>query len=400
MPSLTLTLSPDTGTFGADHLALQSAVDHVAARGGGTVRLRPGTYTLGNSLFLRNGVQVIGSGGRTVLRKCDAASTPLTAHADWYDECVEVADPNLFRPGGAIWVEGLSPFHQGRNQIAKRTVVAIDGRLVHLDQALRDDYWLEPGATASTCFSVVTGEGVHDAGLACLAIDGNAAANPQLDGNYAAGVFIQDCDRMTFRELHLHHCNSDGISAQICDDLVIDHCKVEDCAGLGLHPGSGCQRPRMVSNVVRRCSQGIFFCWGVRFGLAEANLIEDCRRYGVSIGHRDSDNCVRANTIRRSGEVGLLFRLDYGAGRSPDRCVVEDNVIEDSGGDAVSVGIDITGVAADLVIRNNRVVDSRPATATRRRVGVRIGSGAVRPAVTGNVCEGVEFALEDQRPAT
>ena len=400
MSHLEITVGPSgADVTGSDHMALQGAVDYVAARGGGIVRVLPGVYRMGNSLFLRDGIRIVGGGDATVLRKCDAASTPLTVNVDWYEEEIRVKDPSIFCVGGGIWIEGRSPFYQGKVNIAKRTVVAVEGDVVHLDRAVRDDYWLDPGAEAATAFPVITAEYVNDAAVESLAIDGNRERNPRLDDNHAGAIFIQDCDRMTFRDLTIRDYHSDGISAQICDDLVVDGCRIEDCADLGIHPGSGCQRPRMTHNTVRRCSQGIFFCWGVRHGLAEGNLIEDCLRYGISIGHRDTDNLIRNNTIRRSGEIGVLFRTDRGAGRSPDRCVVEDNRVEDSGLKGDGVAIDLTGVAEGLVIRGNRLADTRPADPGRRRIGIRIAPGVLRPVVEGNEIRGMDQDLLDQRNA-
>jgi hypothetical protein len=400
MPSLEVTVGPaKANVVGSDHFAIQSAVDYVVAHGGGTVRLLPGTYQMGNSLFLRDGIRVVGSGDSTVLRKCDAAATPLTDNADWYEEVVQVKDPSLFAVGGGIWLEGKSPFYEGRNQIAKRTVVAIAGDRIQLDKALRDDYWLKPGAEASTAFPVITAEYVNDATVESLAIDGNREHNPHVDDNYAGAVFIQDCDRMTFRNLTIRDYNSDGLSAQICDDLLVDGCRISNCADLGIHPGSGCQRPVMTNNTVRGCSQGIYFCWGVRHGLAEGNVIEDSLTYGISIGHRDTDNVVRGNTIRRSAQIGLLFRIDHGVGRSPDRCVVENNVIEDSGTKEDCVAIDLSGTVEDVVLRANHLVDTRPAAAERRRIGIRIAPGVLRPVIEGNVFTHQDQELLDQRAA-
>ncbi|MBM3501247.1 MAG: hypothetical protein FJX74_21560 [Armatimonadetes bacterium] len=400
MSGLEITVGPaGANVLGSDHFALQSAVDYVAGRGGGTVRILPGTYEMGNSLFLREGVRLVGSGDKSVLRKCDCATTPLTAHSDWYEEIVTVKDPTPFRVGGGIWIEGMSPFYKDRNQIARRTVVGIAGNVIRLDKALRDDYWLEPGANASTAFPVITAEYVNDATVESLAIDGNREHNPHLDDNHTGAIFIQDCDRMIFRDLTIRDYNSDGISAQICDDLVVEGCRISNCTDLGIHPGSGCQRPQMVNNTVRGCSQGIFFCWGVRYGLAEGNTIEDSLRYGISIGHRDTDNLVRGNTIRRSGEIGVLFRTDRGVGRSPDRCVLENNLIEDSGLKGDGVAVDLTGVAEDLVIRNNRLVDTRPASADRKRIGIRIAAGILRPVIEGNTCQRMDQDLMDLRAA-
>ena len=40
---------------------------------------------------------------------------------------------------------------------------------------------------------------------------------------------------------------------------------------MGLHPGSGSQRPVIRNNRLERNNLGLFWCWGVKFGLARAN---------------------------------------------------------------------------------------------------------------------------------
>ncbi|MDI9585872.1 MAG: sigma factor-like helix-turn-helix DNA-binding protein [Acidobacteriota bacterium] len=233
MSRIQVTVGPANANFmGSDHLTIQAAVDYVVALGGGAVRIRPGVYEMGNSLFLRPGVRIIGSGDETVLRKRDGTTTPLVESVDWYEESVRVQDPSIFQVGSGIWFEGMSPFYQGRNQIAKRTVIGIDGDRIFLDKAPREDFWLESGANASTSFPVITAEYVNDAAVESLMIDGNRANNPHLDDNHAGAVFIQDCDRIEFRNLTIRELNREVISAQICDDLIVDNCRISNCADL------------------------------------------------------------------------------------------------------------------------------------------------------------------------
>ena len=121
--------------------------------------------------------------------------------------------------------------------------------------------------------------------------------------------------------------NGDGISWQICHDVTVEDCHSHDHAGLGLHPGSGSQRPVMRRNKLERCQIGLFFCWGVKYGLAEENTILDIKGQGISIGHRDTDNIVRKNVVRNSGQTGILFRPERGAGFCGHRNLIEQNVI-------------------------------------------------------------------------
>ena len=90
------------------------------------------------------------------------------------------------------------------------------------------------------------------------------------------------------------------------------NCHCHDNADLGLHPGSGSQRPIVRGNRLERNNIGLFFCWGVKYGLAEKNVIEESKSYGISIGHRDTDNLIRDNDVRRSGRERRCRRIDAG----------------------------------------------------------------------------------------
>ncbi len=186
-------------------------------------------------------------------------------------------------------------------------------------------------STVATLFPIFSGENIADVTIENITLDGNRANNDNLDGNYAGCIFLQDCNRITMRGVTAKNYNGDGISWQICHDVTVEDCHSHDHVGLGLHPGSGSQRPVMRRNRLENNDIGIFFCWGVKGGLAEGNQIADNRSYGVSIGHRDTNNVVRDNDINRSGKAGVLFRPERGRDFAPHRNQLERNRIVDSG---------------------------------------------------------------------
>lgn len=368
-----VTVGQRKGDFvGRNHLVLQAAVDYVAARGGGVVRIGKGVFEMGNSLFLRSHVQLIGAGEDTVLRKCPSRITPLVDDTDWYMDTVTVQDPSVFTVGGACLLRGKCP-HSEQMSYVKRTVTGISGNVVHLDRQVRDNFWVDTGAEAGTLFPVISGENVSDLSIESLRIDGNKQQNEELNGNHGGGIFLQDCNRVYIGDVTSHDNASDGVSWQVCNDVTVEGCGLLNNQGLGLHPGSGSQRPvvlgnRLVGNII-----GLFFCWGVKHGLVVDNLIEDSWRAGISIGHRDTDNVVRNNIVRRSGQQGILFRASERARRDPHRNVFEDNLIEDSGTEGECVGIELLGAAENVVLRRNRIVDTRRRSRARQRIGIRIG---------------------------
>lgn len=270
---LSVTVGPEKADLvGSDDRALQAAVDYVTRLGGGTVRVLPGTYRLRNSIFLRSHVRLVGSGAASVLLKEPSRSTKLAAGSDWYDQEITLADPSGFRVGDGVCLKAKNP-HSGAATVLKRTLVARSGARFKIDRPLRENFWLQGEATATSVFPLLCGEEIADVTIEDLALDGNRQQNDFLDGNYSGCIFLQDCRDITIRRVIARNNNGDGISWQICHDVVVEDCESHDHAGLGLHPGSGSQRPIIRGNKLRRNDIGLFFCWGVRDGVAEKNLI-------------------------------------------------------------------------------------------------------------------------------
>lgn len=71
---------------------IQQALDTVAAYGGGTAELGPGTYTLYDSVRLGSHVRLLGAGSETILRKCDEAASRTAIDADYGQRKLTVED--------------------------------------------------------------------------------------------------------------------------------------------------------------------------------------------------------------------------------------------------------------------------------------------------------------------
>ena len=81
----------------------------------------------------------------------------------------------------------------------------------------------------------------------------------------------------------------------------------------------------------------------------------DNKTYGISVGHRDTDNLIRNCTLERNHQVGILFRKDgddkfFGGHRNK----IENCVIRDNGKDGKGFGIDIRWKTKDITIQNTR----------------------------------------------
>lgn len=382
---------------GADQRILQAAVDHVAALGGGTVRLLPGRYLLRNALRLRDGVRLEGRRDDTILVKAAEIHGELADDVDWYDDTVTLKDAAGFRVGDGVLLQGDVPYggSAGLHKV-KRTILGIDGHVLRLDATVGKNFWIDHAGRLSTLFPLLYGEPVQDVEIAALTLDGNRVENSHLDGNHDGCIFLQHAARVHIADVTAFGNNGDGISWQVAHDVTVEGCEVYNCAGLGLHPGSGSQRPVMCRNHLHHNQLGLFFCWGVKHGLAEGNLIEDNATHGVSIGHRDTDNLVRQNTIRRNRQTGILLRSEGAdvVARLPHRNRLEANLIEDNGGDAEGCGIRLCDRVEETCIVANQLVDRGQGI---QRIGIRIEAEVGAVTMERNSFDQIATEVDDLR---
>lgn len=352
----------------SDNAAIQDAVDKVAARGGGTVFLRPGVYRMNDALHLRSGVHVRGCGPETVLRKAAEVSSELSADLGYGHYDVSLAQPDRFVVGMGVLI---TDSRAGGFYDTQATLTWRQGDRFGISHMLNHDYARAAGGRVLSLFPVIRAEGVREASVSDLAVDGNRAQNPDtLNGCRGGGVFLLQSHRVTLRNLHVANVNGDGISFQQCEDTLIEDCTCEDNTGLGLHPGSGSVRP-----IMRRCTcrrngaDGIFYCLRVSYSLCEGCVIEDNGRHGISIGGRDTDHLIRNNTVRNNGGCGVLFR-QHDRVMAGNRVRLEGNELV---GNCQRVGeaeIHLAGALADVHVLRNRIQPASP-----RIAGIRVAEG-------------------------
>ena len=370
---------------GADGTALQAAVDRVAALGGGVVRIGPGRYPLRNALTLRSGVDIVGEPGRTVLAVCDSVTSPLACDGDCNERQITLQAPDGFKVGDGVLVRDKR--YGGGFCVTTATLTEQVGtNTFRLSAPLYLDYMMDQGASASLVFPAVGGWQARDVTVEGLTIDGNREKTVATDGCRSSGIYLFECARVTIRNCVVRGYNGDGIGFQVSEDVTVEGCRVEGCAAIGLHPGSGSQRPVVRDNrAAGNGRDGMFVCWRVRHGLFERNELRDNAGPGLSIGHKDSDNVFRGNTIAGNAKAGVLFRNEtepMGAHRN----VFERNTILDNGraeGEKAA-GVVVRGHHYDVVFRDNTIGNAQPGGPTA--VGLVVG-----PSAKGLVNEGNRF---------
>jgi parallel beta-helix repeat protein len=392
LPAISVGLS-GAALVGNDNRVLQAAVDYIAGLGGGTIEIGEGEFLMRDSLHLRSFVTVRGTKDKTILRKGKAASSPLALDGDYGEEQVTVLNPTGFEPeyGVAVWDTQSGGFHTTVGRITGR-----NGNTFSFDTPLNADCLVANTAQAATVFPVVSGYNLEGARLENLIIEGNKQENLPLNGCRGGGIFLYRAFGTVIQDCTVRNYNGDGISFQQSNDVLVENCLSENNSGLGIHPGSGSQRP-----VVRECTarrngeDGLFLCWRVRHGLFEKNILEDNGRYGISIGHKDTDNLLQDNEVRGNHEDGVFFRNET-EGMAGHRNRLERNVIENNGVQEDAAGIRVRGETHDLIFRKNIIRDTRPPEARKQAVGIRIEEGAGEVTLEDNQIV-AKTEIEDQR---
>jgi len=393
LPSITVGKN-NADITGGDNRALQAAVDYIAGMGGGTVEIGEGQYVMYDSLHLRSNVTVRGTKGKTILRKADGVVCPLALDGDFGEQQFTVDDPAGFEVGYgvAIMDDRAGGFHTTVARITGR-----NGNTFSFDKPLMADCMVANKARAATVFPVVSGYNIEGARLEGLTIDGNKDSNVYLNGCRGAGIFLYRAFGTVIEDCSVRNYNGDGISFQQSNDVTVVRCISENNNYLGIHPGSGSQRPH-----VRNClannngTDGLFLCWRVRHGSFTNNVLQGNRRFGISIGHKDSDNILSRNVVRSNHRDGVFFRNEA-LGMAAHRNRLEDNVIENNGIDQEAAGIRIRGYTNDLVFKNNTICDTRSGEAQKQTVGIRIEEHVGRVTLDGNKII-AKTAIDDRRP--
>ena len=378
---------------GRTNRALQAAVDYVASLGGGVVEIGPGEYEMRDSLHLRSGVAVRGTPGKTVLRKAKTSSSPLRVDGDYGEEQITLVKPDGFQVGDgvAIWDQHSGGFHT--------TVARITGAnegTFSISLPLNDDYEVSESGQAATLFPIVSGVDVEGAVVTGLTIEGNKEQSAPLNGCRGGGIYFCRCPGAVVEDCVVRNYAGDGISFQQSNDFSLIACTSEGNTGLGIHPGSGSQRP-----TVRRCvardngDDGLYLCWRVKFGVFEENVLEGNGRYGISIGHKDTDNLLRNNQVRGNRENGVFFRNESD-GMAGHRNRLESNLIENNGSQSGVAGVRVRGETRDIVLKNNVVRDTRPVEQRKQTVGIQLDEQVGAITLDDNTIEAAT-AIDDRR---
>jgi hypothetical protein len=383
---------PDADVSGFTSEAIQIALDAIKTRGGGVVKLNPGTYKIIRPVRLSNNTSLIGSGTTTILEKCDGFKTSFIIDADWGMLKAVVKDVSGFKKGMGIQLYD-DEYNQGWD-VTTAIITDIIGDVIYFDNNTVNDYLSTLNGVVSNGCSVIEAVGVENVKIADLLVEGNKSTNDYINGCRGGGVYIHKSKNCLVENVKVNEFNGDSFSWQITENITVKGCEVSNGNGLGFHPGTGSDKS-IVENCISHHNKGdgIFLCWRVQNGVFRNNTIYANGDNGISIGHKDTDNLFENNHVYENGNHGVFFR-DENEQNSGHRNTFNNNVIENNGMVNESSGFYIGGETRDITITSNTI---RSTGKGRQTIAIFIGKKSSNVTATGNIITGSKEIVHEKK---
>ena len=371
-----ITVGPSNAdVIGTDNFAIQLAIDALALRGGGTVRVLPGEYMLINSIKLRSNIHLTGVREKTILKHCPAISSPLLKDADIGQKEITPKDPTLFKSGMGI-VCRSDDLPNAMSELPL-TITRIENGVLYLNDYINDDFiaeldsWGKGGhnGLVANVFPLIHGYYIENATVDGFTVDSYVNENPGWIGIRTGGVCMVRCKNITINNVKSFNCQGDGILIVSCEHVTVENCETAYNTFHGIHPGSHSPWTKVQNcHIHHNGSDGLYICWGVRESEFVDNNIhyngirkQGGKRGGISIVHKDTDNLIARNQIYENALYGISFRKKTEA-NGAHRNTIKDNIIENNGlpkDGEMGNGIYINGITRDLVFENNTIRETR-----------------------------------------
>ena len=373
----------DADIPGFTSAAIQIAVDAVKSRGGGTVKLNPGTYDITGPVRLSDNITLKGSGKSTILKKCNGFKTSYIIDADWGMMKAVVKDASGFKKGMGIQLsDDLN--NQGW-EVTTAVITEIKDNVIFFDNNTVNDYVAEKNGIVSNGCSIVEAVGAENVKISELVVEGNKATNDYINGCRGGGIYIHKSTNCLVENVKVNEFNGDSFSWQVTEKITVRGCEASNGDGLGFHPGTGSDKST-VENCIshHNTGDGIFLCWRVQNGIFKNNITYSNGQNGISIGHKDTDNVFENNHAYENGYQGVLFRNEneQNAGH---RNTFTNNTIENNGMKEEASGFLIGGETHDIVITNNIIRSTGKGNQT---TAILIGKNSSKVTASGNKISG------------
>ena len=331
---------------------IQQALDETAATGGGRVVLPPMDVTLDRGLSLSSGIELVGQGAETVLRKGPGRIYSLAGYHN-YGMCdVPLASVAGLEPGMTVSVHD----NNGRGfSETFATITWVEEGWVGLDHGIETDYRADDDPCLTTAYPLVFAHDVKDIAVRDLTLVGNSADNEEAMGACrGAALYFYRSAGIEVSGVRERDYDGEGLGFQICRDVVIRDSTFSDNTGNGLHPGAGSTNVLFDdcdSHGNGNC--GFFFCVRANHITVKGSRFTG-NGTGMSIGTRDCHNLIEDCTLEANAGAGILARP------SPrpvevHSCHVRRCTIAGNAGTRGQGQVEVVTEAHDLIFTDNTV---------------------------------------------
>lgn len=347
---------------------LQAAIDAMYANGGGTVRIKAGSYYSSRSTKLKSNVRVCGEG---------MFVTKLFASTSWTSGAVLSAldptpeDPLINCQVSDLEISGenmpTSPYQIGRKGIEgnNMTRVTFQNLYIHdtpasglgidnLDRVLIDHCYIK---NAGTPHPPATDQGSNGIGIGTggMTHESVIVTNCITEGTDNSGILLEDLE-------------------SVVDDqkmyIFANNISINDFTGISI---SGCDNAIVIGNsIYNPTNNGIrcidFASHYVDNAIIKGNSVHGADSYGILIESNATNWIVEGNTVKGGTVEGILVRGRKG--------VIKNNNVRENGKHGIFLGGGPGGPAiTDIIIEGNIVANN--STVTANSDGIRLDGGNV-----------------------
>ncbi|MDP3643361.1 MAG: right-handed parallel beta-helix repeat-containing protein [Bacteroidota bacterium] len=382
---------PTADVTGFTSEAIMIAMDALRTRGGGVVKLNPGTFQIIGPVRLSSNTSLIGSGKSTILKKCDGFKTSFIIDADWGMLKAVVKDASGFKKG-----MGIQLYDEEHNQgwdVTTAKITDIQDNVIYFDNRTVNDYLASLNGTITNGCSIIEAVEVENVRIANLVIEGNKSTNDYINGCRGGGIYIHKSKYCTVENVRINEFNGDTFSWQITENITVRGCEASNGGGLGFHPGTGSDHS-IVENCIshHNSGDGIFLCWRVQNGIFRNNTSYANGDNGISIGHKDTDNLFENNHVYENAHHGVLFRNENEQ-NSGHRNTFTNNVVENNGTERESAGFYIGGETQDITITNNTI---RSTGKGKQTTAILVGKKSSKVTAKDNQISGLKELVHEK----
>jgi len=212
-------------------------------------------------------------------------------------------------------------------------------------------------------FPLIHGANVENITIKNLSIKGNMTEDVYTtQTRYTlAGIHIYNGKNILIENIKISDWPTDGISLQEGSSCIVRNCEITNCAGNGIHPGTGLKNSIFEKNKTIGNGEGFYFCWNNTGHKIINNIIAKNKSHGIGgLGNPgDTNNLIEGNQIYENGGAGIEINGGKKSGNMILNNVIKNNSQSQPGKYPGIMLYASTEDAMNYTIKNNEIFDDQ-----------------------------------------